>query len=559
MTAIRKTPHFLVTAAAVCCLMLPCGTLSQKASDSGKLPDANATAAAKSLPMTQMLDQLAAKHDFNFVMCEAPEPDLTADIAFEHPSLKDSLNAICKPFDYTWHPGPGGVMLFECGYTKFNAMPPLTPGEVWAVLEDFAQISAPYHEIKGDGLRDVQKQLVGSLTLEQWKTLRARAAERGGLGFDELTPAQQRLMVSYVTAQEFDFFVREMEDSPWLFPLQADEHSIHLTLHPPGSPILTALMKPTGEKYPFYMLNTRCTLNGREYEGFGLTSWNPKQTGTPASSYRAEHNKPIAVLPPAPIDHTPAPASGLVHLHAQNARLTEVVALMSQQAGIKVALDRALRDVRVTARLDNVPLETALQALAAPHEWRTFKPDAHQYALYRRKPAATDSPVAVAAAMLRCLPPAARRYMQMDISPSDLSATQLNDMRRNGRWNWKLERACEEARSRCHAWELKRFQDNPNLTWADLSRGQQNDVLSAQLYGILKDARPLHRGFPGYVAAPGMALIGFSSPDPAHLSLQISGRNMNGSFNSGISLNDNGALTPEKMTLLRANGVVSGN
>lgn len=96
------------------------------------------------------------------------------------------------------------------------------------------------------------------------------------------------------------------------------------------------------------------------------------------------------------------------------------------------------------------------------------------------------------------------------------------------------------------------------MTWAELSRGQQNDALSARLYETLKDARPLHRGFPGYVTAPHMALIGFSSPDPAHLTLQISGRDMNGGFNSGISLNDNGALTPEKMTMLRANGIITG-
>lgn len=412
---IPKTRCFFAITAAICCSLLPASIFCQNVANSSNLPEANITFTAKNLTMPQILEQLAVKQGFNFVMCESPEPDLTADIAFEHRLLKDSLKAVCKPFDYTWRMGPGNVALFECSYTKFNAMPPLTLGELGAVLEDFAHISAPYREIKGDGLRDVQKQLVSSLTLPQWKLLRARAAERGGLTFDELTTAQQRLMVSYVTGQEFDFFVSEMEDSPWLFPLKADERSLRLTLHSPGLPVLNALMKPIGETYPFYTLNVRCTLNGREYEGLGLTSWNTRQSDAHSSSYRAEHNKPVAVLPPASIDHAPSLANDRVHFHAQNARLADVIMLMSEQAGIKITLDRALRDVRVTARLDNVPLEAALQALASPHDWRTFKPDAQQYALFRRKPTATDSPAAVAAAMMRCLPPAARRYMQMDV------------------------------------------------------------------------------------------------------------------------------------------------
>ena len=181
---------------------------------------------AKNLPLAQALQRLAEKEKFNFVMAEAPEPGDGADVELNETAFAPGLEQLCKPFDYTCKKGPGNVLQFSCQYTNLLPMPPLTMGEVWAYLEDLEQLAQPYRSAEGDGVFPLCRQLIRSLTLDQWKLLKERAPSRTGLHFAEMSETQQRLLINYVTSQEFDFFVINTEKQPWYQVLQHEDSAL---------------------------------------------------------------------------------------------------------------------------------------------------------------------------------------------------------------------------------------------------------------------------------------------------------------------------------------------
>ncbi len=255
--------HVVLAAGSLLCLSLSQAKGQNNISaQSPVLPTVAVTFQAKKMPMEEMLRDLSARYNFNFVMCEAPlAPGADADITSR--SLSESLDAVCKPFDFRWSIGPDNVVLFECKYTKLTAMPPLTRGEVLAVLEDFRNIASPFRAAQGDDIQLVERHLTDSLTLEQWRTLRARYASKNGLAFEELTPEQQHDLIAYVTSQEFDFFVTDPQRLTYLQCLKVEESAFEVHVIAPGEKNLLGRVRNVD------FIETRFHYRGSVMQGFG--------------------------------------------------------------------------------------------------------------------------------------------------------------------------------------------------------------------------------------------------------------------------------------------------
>ncbi len=241
-------------------------------------------------------------------------------------------------------------------------------------------------------------------------------------------------------------------------------------------------------------------------------------------------------------------------MFAVNASLRSITTKLAEQTGQKVQADDAIADAHVSLRLDDVALPTALDAIARPHDWRFFKQEDGVWKVARKRPGAVLNVMGTIAAMSQALPPAVRRYMKMDNIPQDLSPDTQELLQRNGRWNWKLAAAMSSSLRRLYAGNLKQYSKTDVLTWNDLPRAAQTDLLNCLLYDTLKESRPLSKGMPGYVVTPGADIIMFGNSRMDLLNLEVRGRNMNGTFNSGITLNNK--LSEEKLTALRAAGLL---
>lgn len=262
------------------------------------LPTVSITLQAKKTSLANAMQELAARYHLNYVMCEAPQPEVKADFALEHRTLKDSLDTLCKPFDFQWHMGPGGVLLLEGKYVDLNNLPPLTRGEVWAVLQDFQEIARPFRIAKGDAIPQIEHRLTDSLTLAQWKTLREQGP-MGGLGFNELTRDQQNDLIAYVTSQEFDFFVVDLEKAVYFQSLTVDANTLQVLVVPRGAPD-----PQTGWVRDTAWITTRYTWRGEVRYGIGCRPDSPDSQFRAATLPAYPSAEPTAT-PPTPIEHTP--------------------------------------------------------------------------------------------------------------------------------------------------------------------------------------------------------------------------------------------------------------
>lgn len=512
------------------------------------LPTVSITLQAKKTSLANAMQELAARYHLNYVMCEAPQPEVKADFALEHRTLKDSLDTLCKPFDFQWHMGPGGVLLLEGKYVDLNNLPPLTRGEVWAVLQDFQEIARPFRIAKGDAIPQIEHRLTDSLTLAQWKTLREQGP-MGGLGFNELTRDQQNDLIAYVTSQEFDFFVVDLEKAVYFQSLTVDANTLQVLVVPRGAPD-----PQTGWVRDTAWITTRYTWRGEVRYGIGCRPDSPDSQFRAATLPAYPSAEPTAT-PPTPIEHTPPLPPVQVHLLAVNTSLRALTAKLTEQTGQKVETDDAIADVRVSLRLDDVALETALDALARPHDWRFFKLENGTWRIARKRPGAIPNVKGVVAAMAQSLPPAVRRYMRLDHVPAEITLEALEALKSNGGYNWKLTRAAESALRRLYIGNLPQYGKGNVVLWNALPRASQTDLLSFRLYDILAETRVLSKGMPGYVADPTTDVIRFANDRMDLLNLEICGRSPDSKFNSGISLNNK--LSPQKRAALKEHGLLT--
>ena len=538
-----------VVLGGLCCLPLPCATSQTTASpQSPTLPAVSVTYQAKKTSLTDALQTLATSYAFNYVMCEAPQPDIKPDFDLDHCTLKDSLDKICKPANFQWSAGPGGILLFEGKYINVSALPPLTRGEVWAILKDFQEIARPFRAAQGDDIAKIEYHLCDSLTLAQWTELRAQGPQ-GGIGFKDLTPAQQHDLITYVTSREFDFFVVDLEKATFLQALTVDVNTLQVLVVPLGVPD-----PQTGHVRDQARIVTRYKWRGEERYGIGCRPDHPAFQ-TRAIDFSAYSSVEPNAIPPTVIDHIPPLPVSQVHLFAVNTSLRTLAAKLAEQTGQKVEAEDAIADVRVSLRLDDVALPTALDALARPHDWRFFKLENGTWRIARKRPGAVPNVKDVAAALLQTLPPAVRRYMKLDKVPAELSPEAYEVLKRNGGHNWKLTTATESAMRRLYAGNLVQYGKGKPPLWNDLPRAAQTDLLSFQLYDILSDTRVLSKGMPGYVTDPTTDIIRFGNERMDLLNLEICGRSFNSKLNSGISLNNR--LSAQKKAELKEHGLLT--
>jgi hypothetical protein len=506
---------------------------------------------AKDIPLAQALRQLAEQSKFNFVMAEAPEPGDGTSVQFTNLAFSKGLEKLCEPFDYNHKKGAGNILLFECQYTNLLPMPPLTMGEVWAYLEDLEQLAKPYRTAKGDGISKLCRQLVRSLTPPQWQTLRNLAKEQKGLTYAELSPAQQRLLRDYVTSQEFDFFAVDTQTQPWFQMLQHEEN-VSVELYEPGSISKTH----PNRKYVKYIFVAHYLQNGRLYDGLDGRPFE-RENHEDGSSYRKTHSRPIQVVLPQMIAHDPPLEAKRVHLYALNAPLTAIIALIEEQTGEKIAVDKAIGNVRLSLWLDDVSFVDAMRAIAALQDWYFSLRDDGTSLLLRHRNESPPSFSEVPERLLKALPVAVRRYMQLDVMPKDVTEEQLKKPGFLAGYNWKVKEAIKETRQRIAAWDFAPFRKSKQaLAWKALKRWQQNDFLMLNLLDLLNYARPLHRGYPAYVAFPQACVLRMSDPKRASsISLEIYAHGPDGKY-SALGAGGASDLEPEVLAALQKQGIL---
>ena len=546
--ALRLAPVFFLLGGVSCLLLPDAACQNAPASQSPTLPEVSVTYQAKQTSLTDALRDLAAQYHFNYVMCEAPQPYIKADLDLDHRSLKSSLDALCKPFDFQWRVGPGGILLFEGKYANLTALPPLTRGEVWAILQDFQDIAHPFRVAKGDDIAKIEYRLTDSLTLAQWSKLRAQGPA-GGIPFSELTPAQQNDLAGYVTSREFDFFVVDLEKATYFQALTVDANTLRVLVIAPGTPD-----PQTGHVRDKAWITTRFKWRGEERYGIGCLP-NHADFQTRAVDLPAYPRAAPTPMPPAAIEHALALLPGQIHIFAVNTSLRLLAAKLAEQSGQKIVADDAIADARVSLRFDDIALPTALDAVARPHDWRFFKQEDGIWKIARKRPGTLPSVKGVVAAMTQALPPAVRRYMQVDNVPAEISPERLEALKFSGEYNWKLTSAAESTLRRLYAANLPQYGKGNVIMWNDLPRAAQTDLLSFQLYQILRDTRALSKGLPGYVTDLSTDVIRFGNDRMDLLNLEICGRNLDSKFNSGISLNNR--LSPQKLADLKALGLLT--
>lgn len=505
---------------------------------------------AKDLPLAQALRQLAEKSKFNFVMAEAPEPGDSTDVTLKNLTFAQAMEKLCKPFDYTYKRGPGNILLYECRYTNLSPMPPLTMGEVWAYIEDLEQLAKPYRGAKGDGVSHLCRQLVRSLTPLQWQELGKRAKTRTGLTYAELSPAQQRLLVDYTTSQEFDFFAVDTQQQPWFQVLQHEDSAI-MTLYEPGSVSRT---RPD-HRFRKYIFIASYLQDQKEYGELCVPPF-VEEAHITGSSYRRSHSRPIeTILPQALVRELPEDAKR-VHLYAINAPLYSVAAKIEEQTGQKLAIDKAIRNVRLSLWLDDVSFADSIQAIANLHDWYFSLRDDGISLLLRRRNESPPRFSELPDRIVKALPVAVRRYMRLDSIPQDVSEEQKQTPGFFRGYNWKIKEAINEAKQRVADWDFTPFRKNrQTLKWKDLHRWQQNDFLTYILYDLLNYARPLHRGYPAYVAFPEACILRMSDVRKSpFVSLEICATGPDGKYSAlGAGGEDN--LDAETVAALRKQGI----